>query len=107
LSNNPHFTLRLWLSGIGETEAGDPLLTNELVNEAWHTLNALIMDALDEQGEEIEDEHFRELFIELCYWLLLREMSILRLMPQWERNFKDSLARGKRIQRLPKRREDT
>jgi hypothetical protein len=94
----PRFTLRLMLSSIGpEVEVKDPtLITDEMVGEAWNMINAFIMDILDSLELEVDDEHFREIFIHLCYKLIYREMTTLLLMPFQEENFKERLGTRKR-----------
>jgi len=105
LTEKPRFTLRLWLSGIGEIEAPNAIDAKTVI-EAWHLLNGFLMDFVDKQGIEPTDEQFREMLLELLYRLIYREMSVLQLMPIWEREFKDQLEKGKRIQRLPRQKGD-
>ncbi len=108
--DSPRFKLSLLLAPIAATvDVEDPtLITDNLVNQAWDMMNAFIMDILDDlELEDITDERFREIFIELCFKLAYREMTTLRLLPVWEQNFKERLASGKRIQRLPRRKGDS
>jgi hypothetical protein len=102
--NKPRFSLRLMLSSIGpEVEVDDPtFITDKMVGEAWNMINTFIMDILDDLELEVDDEHFRELFIELCYKLVYREMTTLLLMPSREENFKERLGTRKRGPRKPK-----
>lgn len=102
--NKPRFSLRLMLSSIGpEVEVDDPtFITEEMVGEAWNMINAFIMDMVDDLELEVDDEHFRELFIHLCYKLIYREMTTLLLMPSWEENFKERLGTRKRGPRKQK-----
>ena len=106
-ADKPRFKLELSLSQLGtRVDVSDPtLVTDQHVNEAWAMMSEFVMDMVDDLGigEEVTDEHFRELFIEVCYKLIYREMCTLQLLPIWEKNFKDRLAKGKRIQKLPHR----
>jgi hypothetical protein len=72
------------------------LVTDELLDQAWNTMNECIMDILDELGEEPTDEHFREIFIEVCYRLIFREMFTLNTMPRWEESWKERLGTKKK-----------
>jgi len=109
-TDKPHFRLELYLSRTAtRVDVDDPTLIDEgRIKQAWDMMSEFIMDMIDDLGigEEITDERFRELFIEVCYRLIYREMCTLQLLPIWERNFKDRLAKGKRIQRLPRRKGD-
>lgn len=107
MTEHPRFILELSLVNTAtRSRVQDPtLITDELVNEAWHLLNDFIMDMVDEQELEPTDEQFRELVIELCYRLIYREMTVLIDLPVWEENWKDRLAKGKRIQELPRRKK--
>src|SRR2546421_11834380 len=72
------------------------LISDQMLDEAWHTMNACIMDILDSLGEEPTDERFREIFIEVGYRLIFREMFTLNLMPGWEENWKERLGTKKK-----------
>ncbi len=84
---------------------GTTLLSEKTVDKTYSMLNELLMDYLDEMEEEPTDEEYRETFVTLCYYLMLREMETLRLLPAQEESFKDRLASGKRIQKLPRRKK--
>ena len=81
----------------------EPAIDTKTVIEAWHLLNGFMMDFIDDNGLEVDDETFREMLVELLYHVIYREMAVLIHLPFWERNFKDQLDKGKRIQRLPRR----
>ena len=105
MTNKRRFRLELNLSAIpmGRMEVDDPVLIDDtLVKQAWDLLGSFLMDTLDELEPDATDERFREVFIEVCYKLIYREMTTLHLLPIWEQNFKERLASGKRIQRLPR-----
>jgi hypothetical protein len=75
----------------------DPaLISDQMLDQAWYTMNECIMDILDELEEEPTDERFREIFIEVCYRLCFREMFTLNVMPGWEQNWKERLGTKKR-----------
>lgn len=101
MTDNPHFILELRLTNTatGVTVADPTLITDNLVNEAWHMMNNFIMDMTDDLGLEPTDERFIELFIELCYRLIYREMTTLIYLPIWEENWKERLAKSKRTQK--------
>ena len=104
MSASPKIVIRLTLSEIGqEIDLSDPtFITDDLKDEAWNMINALIMDMLDERDEEIDDETFRELFIGLCYHLMAREMTTLFMLPAREHYWKDRLDTRKRSHKKPK-----
>src|SRR5437660_887969 len=83
--------IRLMLSNLpGEVEIDGPtLLTEKMISKAYNVLNDLLMDMIDDA--EITDEEFRELFIQLCYYLMLQEMQTLHLLPLSEQSFKERL----------------
>lgn len=87
--DRPHFILELSLTNTAtKIKVENPIIDTKTVIEAWHMLNAFVIDMLDDKGEEVTDEQFRELFIELCYHLIYREMMILVNMPCWEQNMR-------------------
>lgn len=96
--DKPRFALRLTLSRIGgEIEVDLPsLIDDKQLSQAWNMMNAFVMDMLDDLGEEVTDERFRELFVELCYMLIYREMSTLHYLPIWEQGWKERLGTRKR-----------
>jgi hypothetical protein len=106
VTEHPHFILELTLVNTAtRVKVQEPaLITDELVNEAWAMVNDFIMDMIDDLGiaDEITDERFRELFIELCYKLVYREMTTLIDLPSWEKHWKEALAKGKQY-RGPRR----
>lgn len=98
MSDNPRFTLRLSLSQIG-SEFAVPyptFFTAAQVADAWNMMNAFIIDTLDEHQLDVDDETFREMYIELCYYLIFREMRTLFSMPIGEKAAMDAIKKGKR-----------
>jgi len=95
--DKPRFKLELTLSEMGRrVDTSDPTLINEkFIKQAWNMMNAFVMDMIDDLKLEVTDEEFRTMFIEVCYKLIYREMCTLRLLPHWERNFAERLARKK------------
>src|SRR5436189_5192876 len=89
----PVFNLELSFSRIAtHFDVEDPaLISDELLDEAWSMLSDFVMDMLDDLGEEVTDERFREIFLEVCYRLVYKEMSTLFYLPIHEKNFKDRL----------------
>ena len=82
----------------------DPTFVSEaLLDQAWNMMNAFVMDLLDELGEEVTDERFREIFVEICYRLIYREMFTLHVMPQWEQRDMERLGTSKRGPRIQKK----
>lgn len=55
-----------------------------------------LIDVVDKVIPDITDEQYRELFIELCYKLVYREMTTLQLLPEWEKRFKEDLGTRRR-----------
>ena len=101
--NIPRFRLELSLAyHATRIKVDEQGISEQTLNEAWYLLNGFLMDMVDEQGLEPNDEQFRELFIELCYKLVYREMTVLNLMPEWEKNWKAGIAKGKQY-RGPRR----
>jgi hypothetical protein len=106
LTDKPRFTLRMYLSQTGsEIAVPHPtFFTAEQIADAWNMMNVFMMDTLDESQLDVDDETFREMFIELCYYLILREMRTLFSMPRGEKAAMDAIKEGKRYYgpRLPK-----
>lgn len=102
MTDKPRFILELSLSRTGTRfNVIDPTLINDkLIGQAWNMMNEFIIDMLDDLKLEVTDEDFREIFIEICYWLIVREMKTLRLMPSWEQVFKENLGTRKRGARI-------
>lgn len=98
------FRVDMHLSRLSETVSVEnpALISDQILDHAWNTMNACIMDILDELGEEPTDERFREIFVEVCYRLVFREMFTLNVMPRWEQNWKERLGTPKRGTRLKK-----
>jgi hypothetical protein len=80
------FKLELNFSRIATSvEVNNPtLISNKRLDQAYSLLSDFVMDALDELQEEVTDERFREIFIEICYRLVFREMLTLHYLPRWE-----------------------
>ena len=99
-TEKPRFRFRvdMHLSRLSESvSVEDPaLISDQMLDEAWDTMNGCIMDILDSLGEEPTDERFREIFIEVCYRLIFREMFTLNVMPGWEENWKERLGTKKK-----------
>jgi len=91
---NVHFVL-----GIpdGHIEHNDiaPIDAKTIVG-AWRVLDSFLMGRIDDLGLELDDEQYREIFIELLLCLAYREASVLRLLPFWEENFKENVGTRKR-----------
>jgi hypothetical protein len=97
----PRYILQLYFARTG-TDVRVPaptLITNEIVAEAWDMMNAFVMDVVDESGIEATDELFRELLIEVCYWLVFREMRALHLLPLAEQLFKHDIEHPRKPRR--------
>lgn len=97
--------LELYLSRTATTvTVDDPiLLTTEIMDQAWSMMDAFVMDLVDKLVPDVSDERFRELFIEVCYKLIYREMTTLHLLPIWDENWKNRLGtnkRGPRVKRV-------
>jgi len=58
-----------------------------------------VMDVIDALQIEATDEKFREIFIEICYMLVFREMKTLHLLPFAEQLFQYDLTRKRRSKR--------
>lgn len=98
MTDKPRFTLRMYLSQTGsEITVKDPVFfTEKQIADAWNMMNAFMMDTLDTAQIEATDEDFREAFIELCYYLILREMRTLFSFPRGEEAAMDAIKKGKR-----------
>jgi hypothetical protein len=105
--NKPRFKfeVNLRLSRIGDKLAvQDPaLITDAILDQAWNTMNAFVMDLLDEKGVDVDDEQFREVLIEICYRIIYREMFTLFVMPGWEESWKERLGTRKTGGRVHKK----
>lgn len=88
----------------GHITVADPSLINDdILDQAWNTMNDFVMDMLDDQGIEPTDEQFREIFTEVCFRLIYREMFTLFIMPLWEKSGLERLGTGKTGARVRKR----
>jgi hypothetical protein len=67
----------------------------------WGMVGDFLVDTLDSLGLEVDDEQLRELYIELCFKLVYREITTLQLLPFAEENFKENLGTRKRGSRPP------
>jgi hypothetical protein len=96
------FKLTLHFSRLAEElEIADPaLISDKRLGQAWQLLTDFVIDMIDELGEEPTDERFRELYLEICYRLIYREMTALRYLPGWEKLWKHNLETGKRGPRV-------
>jgi hypothetical protein len=103
LTDNPRFTLELRFSATGTGfEVQEPtILTDSIMDQAYSLLDSFLMGVADEVIPDITDEQYRELFIELCYKLVYREMCTLRLLPDWEERFKEDLGTRRRGVKSP------
>ncbi len=88
----------------GKVTIAEPgLISDKLLDEAWNTMNDFVIDALDRAGIEPTDEEFREIFVEICYRLIYREMFTLLVAPHWEKADLERLGTGKRGPRINKK----
>jgi len=102
--DKPRFTLRLDLSRLtSHVDTPPTLIPDKLLDEAWHTMNACLMDIADEMQLELDDEDFRMLFVEMSYRLILREMFTLHYLPIWEADWKERLGTRKTGVRVNKK----
>jgi len=99
------FEMNLRLSRIdGQVTVEDPaLITDEILDRAWNTMNDFVIDLLDHAGIEATDEQFREIFAEICFRLIYREMFTLFVMPDWEKSGLERLGTSKRGPRINKK----
>ena len=90
------FKVELVLSHMGQriTVSDHDIVTDQMVNHAWSIIDNFLMDALDDA--DIEDERYREIFIELLYKVIYREMVTLRLLPMREDAAMKRILAGKR-----------
>lgn len=93
MTDKPRFTLELHLSRIGaRIGIEDPaLIPDKLLDQAWNLMSNFVMDMLDELGEEVTDERYREIFLEICYRLIIREITTLYSLPILEESWKENL----------------
>ena len=88
----------------GQITVEDPsLVTDEVLDQAWHTMNEFVMDMLDSKGIEPTDEQFREVLTEVCFRIIYREMFTLHIMPHWEKSALEHLGTGKRGAKVRKK----
>jgi hypothetical protein len=109
MTDKPRFVLELYLSQTATRfTVDDPtLITEQMVNQAWDMVNTFVEDMLDGQELEVDDERFREIFIELCYRLIFREMTTLCLLPRGEAVAMKAIKAGKRYYGPRKSKGDT
>jgi len=88
----------------GRITVQDPaLITDAILDQAWNTMNDFVIDMLDSQGIEPTDEQFREIFTEVCFRLIYREMFTLFIAPNWEESDLERLGTSKRGPRINKK----
>jgi hypothetical protein len=81
----------------GKISVEDPTLINDKVlDQAWNTMNAFVMDLFDEKGIEPTDEQFREVLAEICFRIIYRELFTLFTFPSWEKSDLERLGTSKR-----------
>jgi len=104
-TDKPRFMLRLGLSRLTDhVDIEDPtLISEEVLDQAWHMVSDFVIDTLDDLGEEVTDEEYRARFLEVCYRLIYREMFTLHVMPRWEKSDMERLGTPKRGPRTPKK----
>jgi len=99
-SNKPRtiFKLELNLVRIGaHVDVEEPgFISDKVLDEAWAMMSDFVIDMLDDLGEEVTDERFREIFIEVCYRIVYREMTMLHYLPVWEQAWKARLGTRER-----------
>src|SRR5436189_5718441 len=104
MTDKPRFVFKveLYFSRlIQRTDVEDPgLIPDKLLDEAWEMLSDFVIDMLDDLGEEVTDERYREIFLEVCYRLVYREMTTLYNFPNREQAWKDRLGTNKRGPRV-------
>lgn len=107
MTDKPHtvFRVDMHLSRLSKSVSiEDPtLISDQMLDQAWNAMNACIMDILDSLSEEPTDERFREIFIEVCYRLIFREMFTLNVMPRWEEDWLERLGTPKKGVRINKK----
>jgi hypothetical protein len=105
--DKPRFKLELSLSTTATRfiVAETTLIQEHVIGRAWSTMNALVEDVLSNLGREATDEQFREIFIEICYRLIFREMTTLLVMPTYEQNMMNRMPHPKPKNRRARRRK--
>jgi hypothetical protein len=103
----PRFELKIELRLArldGNINVQDPaLITDKILDQVWNTMNDFVIDMLDAQGIEPTDEHFREIFVEICYRIIYREMFTLLIAPHWEQSDLERLGTRKTGARVRKK----
>jgi hypothetical protein len=92
------FEVNLRISRLtGQVTVQEPgLISDQILDKAWQLMNDFVIDVLDELGVEPTDEQEREVFCEICYRILYREMFALLIAPHWEQSWQDRLGTNKR-----------
>lgn len=98
----PRFSLTLQLcEHKHQIDVDEPtIIDDKLVQTTGNMLALFIEDLLEELNVEADATRFRELIVEVCYRLILREMTTLRDLP-----IKGRLATAKPKSRRARRRK--
>jgi hypothetical protein len=104
MTTNPRFILELSLTNTADRLKVDDtgIIDDELITATWNMAGLFIESILDKLNIEADETRFRELVIELCYRVILREMTTLRNFP-----VRQNLRTKSRNRRDRKRQGDT
>src|SRR2546430_870594 len=96
-ANKPRFSLTMQVcEHEGLTSENPTIVDDKLVHVTFNMLGVFIEETLDDLGLEANETRLRELVVEMCYRLILREMFTLNVMPGWEENWKERLGTKKK-----------
>jgi len=101
MTDKPRFILELSLTNTADLiKVDDPtIIDDKLIQICWNMIGYFIESTLDELGLEANETRLRELIIECCYRLILREMTTLRNLPLHEYGLTKSKPKSRRARR--------
>ena|SRR2546423_3607059 len=101
MTDKPRFILELSLTNTADriTSEDPTLVDDKMVQIAWNMIGYFMESMLDELGLEANETRLRELIVECCYRLILREMTTLRNLPLHDYGLTKSKPKSRRARR--------
>ena len=83
MTTNPRFILELSLTNTADRIKvdGTGIIDDKLIIETWYMAGLFVENLLEKLNIEVDETRLRELVVELCYRVILREMTTLRNFP--------------------------
>ena len=99
MTDKPRFSLIMQLHE-NELTSDDPtIIDDQMLQIAWNMIGYFMESTLNDLGLEANDARLRELIVECCYRLILREMTTLRNLPLHDYGLVKSKPKSRRARR--------